>query len=48
MVVDYEGTGATCRFQAQVASVEAMGYERVATGYGLSLLRKLSVSVTAP
>lgn len=48
VVLDYEGTGYNlAAFQAQVASVEAMGYEQVASGYGLSLLRKLSASVTA-
>jgi hypothetical protein len=48
VVLDYEGTGYNlAAFQAQVASVEAMGYEQVASGYGLSLLRKISGSVTA-
>jgi uncharacterized membrane protein len=41
VVLDYEGTNYNLRvFDAQVASVEAAGYDQVATGYGLSLLHK--------
>jgi hypothetical protein len=41
VVLDYEGTNYDLTvFQAQVASVEKAGYEQVANGYGLALLRK--------
>jgi uncharacterized membrane protein len=41
VVLDYEGTNYDFAvFDAQVASVEAAGYDQVATGYGLALLRK--------
>ena len=41
VVLDYEGVNYDLAvFQAQVASVEAAGYEQVAGGYGLALLRK--------
>lgn len=41
VVLDYEGTNYDLPvFQAQVAKVEASGYDEVASGYGLSLLRK--------
>jgi uncharacterized membrane protein len=41
LVLDYEGTNYDITaFQAQVASVEAAGYDEVASGYGLALLRK--------
>jgi uncharacterized membrane protein len=41
VVLDYEGTNYDMAvFQAQVASVEAAGYNEVASGYGLALLRK--------
>jgi uncharacterized membrane protein len=41
VVLDYEGTNYDMAvFQAQVASVEAAGYDEVATGYGLALLHK--------
>jgi uncharacterized membrane protein len=41
VVLDYEGTAYDlAAFQAQVASVESAGYDQVASGYGLSLLRK--------
>lgn len=41
VVLDYEGSGYDLpAFQAQVAAVEAAGYDQVAAGYGLSLLRK--------
>jgi uncharacterized membrane protein len=41
VVLDYEGTNYNLGvFDAQVASVEAAGYDQVATGYGLSLLHK--------
>ncbi|MGI0129899.1 MAG: hypothetical protein ACREEC_07095, partial [Thermoplasmata archaeon] len=41
VVLDYEGTYYDMTvFNAQVASVEAAGYDEVAGGYGLSLLRK--------
>ena len=41
VVLDYEGTNHDlAAFQAQVAAVEAQGYEKIATGYGLALLRK--------
>jgi uncharacterized membrane protein len=41
VVLDYEGTNYNLAvFQAQVASVEAAGYNEVASGYGLALLRK--------
>jgi hypothetical protein len=41
VVLDYEGTNYSMAvFNAQVAVVEAAGYDQVATGYGLALLRK--------
>jgi hypothetical protein len=41
VVLDYAGTNHDMAvFDAQVAAVEAAGYDRVATGYGLALLRK--------
>ena len=41
VVLDYEGTNYNLAlFDAQVASVESLGYRQVAFGYGLSLLRK--------
>lgn len=41
VVLDYEGTHYNLAvFQAQVASVEAIGFDQVANGYGLSLLRR--------
>ena len=41
VVLDYEGTNYNLAvFDAQVASVEAAGYDQVAGGYGLALLRK--------
>jgi len=41
VVLDYEGTNYNLAvFDAQVASVEAAGYDQVATGYGLSLLHR--------
>jgi uncharacterized membrane protein len=41
VVLDFEGTNYNLGvFDAQVASVEAAGYDQVATGYGLSLLHK--------
>ncbi len=41
VVLDYEGTNYDLTvFQAQVAQVEAAGYDEVAGGYGLALLRK--------
>ena len=41
VVLDYEGTNYDLAvFDAQVASVEAGGYDQVATAYGLSLLHK--------
>jgi len=41
VVLDYEGTDYNLNvFQGQVASVEAAGYDEVASGYGLSLLHK--------
>jgi hypothetical protein len=41
VVLDYEGTNYNlAAFDAQVASVEAAGYDQVATGYGLALLHK--------
>jgi hypothetical protein len=41
VVLDYAGTNHDMAvFDAQVAAVEAAGYEQVATGYGLALLRK--------
>jgi uncharacterized membrane protein len=41
VVLDYEGTNYNLgAFDAQVASVEAAGYDQVATGYGLALLHK--------
>ena len=41
VVLDYRGTGYDlAAFSAQVAAVEQGGYTEVATGYGLSLLRK--------
>ena len=41
VVLDYEGTNYNlAAFDAQVASVEAIGYDEVASGYGLALLHK--------
>ncbi len=41
VVLDYAGTNHNITvFDAQVAAVEAAGYEKVATGYGLALLHK--------
>jgi uncharacterized membrane protein len=41
VVLDYEGTRYDLRiFDAQVAAVEAAGYDEIAAGYGLALLRK--------
>jgi uncharacterized membrane protein len=41
VVLDYEGTNySVTAFNAQVAAVEAAGYDQVATGYGLALLHK--------
>ena len=43
VVLDYAGTKPKydmATFNAQVASVEAAGYEEVASGYGLALLHK--------
>ncbi len=41
VVLDYQGTNHDlARFQAQVAEVESLGFDQVATGYGLSLLRR--------
>ena len=41
VVLDYEGTNYNITaFEAQVASVEAAGYDELASGYGLSLLHK--------
>ena len=41
VVLDYEGTNYNlATFDAQVVSVEAAGYDQVATGYGLALLHK--------
>jgi uncharacterized membrane protein len=41
VVLDYEGTNYDMTvFEAQVASVEASGYNEVASGYGLALLHK--------
>ena len=41
VVLDYEGTNYNITaFDGQVAAVEAAGYEEVAGGYGLALLRK--------
>lgn len=41
VVLDYEGTNYDLTaFDAQVASVEALGYGEVASGYGLALLHK--------
>lgn len=41
VVLDYEGTNYDLpTFEAQVASVEAAGYDEVASGYGLALLHK--------
>ena len=41
VVLDYEGTNYDiAAFDAQVASVEAAGYDEVARGYGLALLHK--------
>jgi len=45
VVLDYAGTKPTYDisvFQAQLASVEAEGYDEVASGYGLALLHKRS------
>lgn len=41
VVLDYEGTNYDlAAFQAQVTHVESLGYQEVASGYGLALLRK--------
>jgi uncharacterized membrane protein len=41
VVLDYAGTNHDMAvFDAQVAAVEAAGYDRIATGFGLALLRK--------
>jgi hypothetical protein len=41
VVLDYEGTSYDLAgFDSQVRYVESLGYEQVASGYGLSLLRK--------
>jgi len=41
VVLDYEGTNYDLSgFDSQVRYVESLGYEQVASGYGLSLLRK--------
>jgi uncharacterized membrane protein len=43
VVLDYAGTKpkySMATFEAQVAAVEAAGYEEIASGYGLALLRK--------
>jgi uncharacterized membrane protein len=41
VVLDFEGTNYDLAvFQAQVASVKAAGYDEVASGYGLALLRR--------
>lgn len=41
VVLDYAGLGRNVEFfDEQVAKVEAMGYEEVASGYGLALLKK--------
>jgi hypothetical protein len=41
VVLDYEGTNHDLTvFNAQVAAVEAAGYDEIATGYGLALLHK--------
>ncbi|HET6311114.1 MAG TPA: hypothetical protein VFH00_08955, partial [Candidatus Nitrosotalea sp.] len=41
VVLDYEGANYSLTvFNAQVAAVEAAGYDEVATGYGLALLHK--------
>ncbi len=41
VVLDYEGTNYNITtFNAQVASVEAAGYNEIASGYGLALLHK--------
>jgi len=41
VVLDYQGTNYDlAAFQAQVANVQSAGYEQVASGYGLALLRK--------
>ena len=41
VVLDYAGSGRSIDFfNAQVAAIEAKGYQEVAGGYGLSLLRK--------
>jgi Predicted membrane protein (DUF2079) len=42
VVLDYEATNYNLAgFDSQVRYVESLGYEQVASGYGLSLLRKL-------
>lgn len=44
VVLDYEGTNYNLAvFDAQVASVEAAGYDEVAGGYGLALLHKRAI-----
>jgi uncharacterized membrane protein len=41
VVLDYEGTNYNlAAFEAQVASVAALGYEEIASGYGLALLHR--------
>jgi hypothetical protein len=41
VVLDYEGTNYNLTtFNTQVAEVEAAGYDEIASGYGLALLRK--------
>jgi hypothetical protein len=41
VVLDYQGVNYDMQvFGAQVAAVQAAGYDRVASGYGLMLLRK--------
>jgi len=47
VVLDYEGTSYDITaFQAQVAAVEAAGYNEVASGYGLSLLHATTRQAT--
>ncbi len=41
VILDYKGTNYDlAAFQAQVTHVQSLGYQEVATGYGLALLRK--------
>jgi hypothetical protein len=41
IVLDYEGTNYNMAvFEADAARVESLGYEKVASGYGLALFRK--------